>query len=355
MSSNTNYSRPLFWISIIFYFLFIILFYFRWKITNDEISEMKKNNHEYFQKIQTQKNHGPFVIETKDLNKKQVIIDTQEVEKINNHINNLSEKVYEEYHRAEKIINNDIDRLNTYMAIGIGFMTILGVFVPILMNLLNHHDLREKQKQLITEQRELTNKIGEVDTKINEIPLEKIESAKTNSETAISKSEEALQNSGKVDDLTTKVEGVEKIINESFPKISTLILQSAIVRYFNLVPYLQGRRESDGEHFKDLIESIKNRFSDCDVEGTVSIITDDYYKSIIKDFIRYIEEPRIISAFTSRKTTNLFFELAEVLKKFLSSDKNNEKNNCLSITSKLDEIIKSIDNDVTTKPTTQPS
>ena len=345
MSMKINYNKTLFWISIIFYISFILLFYCRWEKTNEEISEIKKDNQEFFEKIQTQKNYGPFVLETKDLNKKQVLIETKEIDKINNHINNLSEKVYEEYHRAEKVINNDIDRLNTYMAIGIGFMTLLGVFVPILINILNHQDLREKQQQL-------TNKMGEIETAINDIPTQEIETAKTNSETAINKSNEALQSSARVADLTTKVESVEKVIKESFPKISTLILQSAIVRYFNLVPYLQGKRGNDGTHFIDLIKSIKVGFNGCSTEDSISIVNDDYYQSIIRDFIRYIEEPRIISSFSNRKTTDLFFELAEILKCFLSSTNENEEENCTKITKKLDEIINAINNtDVTTEPT----
>ena len=334
-----NYNKTLFWISIVFYLSFIVLFYCRWKNTNDEISEIKKDNQEFFRKIQEQKSYGPFVIETKELNKKQVIIEPKEIEKINNHINNLSEKVYEEYHRAERIINNDIDRLNTYMAIGIGFMTLLGVFVPILINILNHQDLREKQKQL-------TDKVDGID-------VQKIETAKTNSETAIEKSNEALQKSEQVDNLTSKIENIETTIRESFPKISTLILQSAIVRYYNLVPYLLGVKQEDSIHFKDLIGQIKNGFSGCNSENTISILSDTYYKSIIMDFIKYIENPRNYTSFINKKTTSLFFELPEILNQFLSSiDIEEENSNCVRITNKLDEIINSINNiNVTTEST----
>ena len=344
-----NYNKTLFWISIVFYLSFIVLFCCRWKNTNDEISEIKKDNQEFFCKIQEQKTYGPFVIETKELNKKQVIIESKEIEKINNHINNLSEKVYEEYHRAERIINNDIDRLNTYMAIGIGFMTLLGVFVPILINILNHQDLREKQKRL-------TEELECLKISIRDIPTQEIETAKTNSETAIEKSNEALQKSEQVDNLTNKIENIDTAIRESFPKISTLILQSAIVRYFNLVPYLLGSKQEDSTHFKDLIGQIKNGFSGCNSENTISILSDTYYKSIIMDFIKYIENPRNYTSFINKKTTSLFFELPEILNQFLSSISIEEENsNCVRITNKLDEIINSIDNiNVTTEPTIKP-
>lgn len=56
-------------------------------------------------------------IELTPLNKKQVIIKPEEIEKINSHIKILAEAVQNEKNRTETLIDKDLSRLGNYMAV----------------------------------------------------------------------------------------------------------------------------------------------------------------------------------------------------------------------------------------------
>lgn len=327
-------NKILFWITIVFFISFGIIFGIQWNKTNENISEIKKQNREYFEKIKTIKAYGPFQIDFKKLNKNQVIINPEEIEKINRHISTLTEQVYSESNRAQILIDKDIDRLNLYMAIGIGFLTIIGIFVPVVINVLNYQDIREKLK--------------DIDKQFDEIDQEKIDKAIKDSEKAIQISNLALESSEKVDRLNESVNKVEKDIKETFPKVSMLTLQNAIIRYFYIAPYLMTNliREKDSEAIADLIISIRNGFDEC---RNNSSLNDVNLQSTISDFIVYIKEPRFHSLFLSKKITNEFFDLSEILEKLLK-----EKNDELykSVDTKLNQIVESIRNyNVKAQPT----
>jgi hypothetical protein len=328
-------NKVLFWITIVFFLAFGVIFGIQWIKTNENISEIKKQNREYFEKIKTLKDYGPFQLDFKKLNENQVIINPEEIEKINKHISTLTEQVYSESNRVQFLIDKDIDRLNLYMAIGIGFLTIIGIFVPVVLNVLNYQDIRDKQNAL--------------DKRFDKIDLVKIDKAITDSEKAIQISTLALESADKVDRLSESVTKVENDIKETFPKVSMLTLQYAIIRYFYIAPYLMTNliREKDSKAIADLIISIRNGFDEC---KNNSSLNDVNLQSTISDFVIFIREPRFHSLFLSKKITNEFFDLSGILEKLLK-DKNEEHYQLVD--TKLNQIVESIRNyNVKTQPTT---
>ena len=126
---------------------FICLFaFFWWKSTENlnsyKIEKDKQYNH--LAKIKTN------LIDVDNIKQKDslMVLNKEAIIEINNNLNLLAEEIFNERNRAESIIDKDIDRLNLYMAVGIGFMTLFGIFVPILVNILSVNDLREKLKEM---------------------------------------------------------------------------------------------------------------------------------------------------------------------------------------------------------------
>src|SRR5690606_27831743 len=85
-------------------------------------------------------------------------IQKSDVITINDNLNKLSEEIFNERNKAETIIDKDIDRLNLYMALGIGFIAILGIFVPLLINYLSYDELKDNQNRLDNSYQDLLTK-----------------------------------------------------------------------------------------------------------------------------------------------------------------------------------------------------
>ena len=209
-------------ILILFLSIFSLLFVIQWISLSNNISDLKKNleiDNLSFKKIKT----NLIDISTLKSDSLNVALAKEDVEKINSNLNALTSEVYNERNRAETIIDKDIDRLNLYMALGIGFIAILGIFVPILVNILTNDDLKSKQE-------DLNNKV----------------------DIAIGKSLE-------IDDLKVKTD-------ELLPKISIINLQIAIHRLFNVSSLALSKiakNPKDSSLFIELFSDVKNAIQIC--------------------------------------------------------------------------------------------
>ncbi|MBU7569952.1 MAG: hypothetical protein KAF41_04810 [Flavobacterium sp.] len=329
-----NPTKILLWLTPIFFVIIILLFYCHWKNLNQNIAEIKKQNKDYYEKIVEKKNYGPFQIDYKRLNKKQVIINPVEIEKINNHIKVLTEEVQKETNRAESIIDKDLDRLNLYMAIGIGFMTLLGIFAPILINILSVQDLREKQSQI----EEDFKKIKEKD----------IDQAIENANKAISDSNLAIEKTKNLDAVSQKIDEVEKKAKKNLPDLCNLILQNAIFRFFNVSSFVltEAHRKGDYREFIGILESIKNGFERCNDEKEHNIDNNHSFKFIIKDFIIHLNSERfkVHPVFSEREDYNVFDALIKELSKLKNSKEEDKEVNYRSVIDKIQEVINQFNN-----------
>ncbi|WP_419868018.1 hypothetical protein [Chryseobacterium sp. CT-SW4] len=322
-------TKILLWLTPIFFIIITILFFCHWKSINKNIAEIKEQNKAYYEKIAEKKNYGPFQIEYKSLNKKQVVIDPVEIGKINNHIKVLTEEVQKESNRAESIIDKDLDRLNLYMAVGIGFMTLLGIFVPILINILSVHDLREKQNNI----EEDLEKIKEKD----------IDQAIENAKTAISESNLAVEKTKKLDTLSHKIDKVEKRAKENLPDVCNLILQNAIFRFFNVNSFIltEAYRKGNYNEFINILEAIKGGFDRCKNEEEHNIDNNNSFKFIIADFIIHLNSERfkVHPVFSEREDYNVFDALIKELVKLQNSKDEDKEGNYINVIGQLQEVI----------------
>ncbi len=306
MSKEINHTKVLLWIAIPTFCLMILLIGLQWYNVQRNITETKDQNQKNFEKIYAIKDRGPFNIDYAKLNKKQVVIDPKEIEKINNHIRVLTEEVYKESNRAESIIDKDLDRLNLYMGVGIGFMTLLGVFVPILINVLSVQDLRDKQK--------------DIESKTNEV----------------------LDKSKKLDEFSEKVGSVESKIGVVTLGLCNLNLQNAIARFFNISPIVltNAVRKKNYQSFVDLLEAIKGAFEGCKVDTRHIIIENAPFKNTVDDFILFLETEkfRYQSIFTKTEVQE-FDKLIRHLAALKNSTKDNETKNYKNLDDQINVII----------------
>jgi len=324
---ETNHARILIRIAIPVFCILILISCIQWWCINDNISKIKNQNEIAYQKIATAKKNGNFKIEYTKLNKKQVLIDPKEINKINEHIDYLAEEVHKESNRAESIIDKDLDRLNLYMTIGIGFMTLLGIFVPLLINVLSVQDLKEKQKLIL-------DKFKDVEPKIS--------SAIQNATTAIASSNSALEKSQQVDGLVTKIENLETAASSIAPQLCNLVLQNAIARFFNIsaIVLTNAYKTNSYQDFVNLLSAIKSAFSVCKLESTHIIVDNESFEHTISDFILFLETEkfRFQSVFSTRAENNEFQKLILLLKELKASTVNNEAQNYDNVSDQLEVI-----------------
>lgn len=316
MKLEVNYTKSLFWISIVFFILFICFFYIQWNNLNINVEEIKTLNNSNYQKILDKKDYGPFVIEFNKLNSKQVLIDPKEIEKINNHIKVLSEEVQKESNLVDRIMDNDIDRLNLYMSIGIGFMSLLGIFIPILVNILSVQDLREKQK-------EISDKFDGLDEQ-----EAKIEEATKDSKTAI-----------------TSLNSVKETTLMLSLEIKNLALQNAISRFFNVSPIVltNAIRNQDFIDFVNLLHPIKNGFKELNSNKT-HIQGNTEIQNTIGDFVLFLETEKFRNQIFNTKADNIIIDnLTVELTNLKESTIDNEEKYYKNTIEQLDQIIKIIE------------
>lgn len=304
---NTNYVKTLLWISVPVFLFMISFLVFLWCSLDKNINDIKEENKKNYESIASLEKMSLIEIELTPLNKKQVIIESKEIEKINNHIKILTEAVQNEKSRTETLIDKDLSRLGTYMAVGIGFMTLLGVFVPILINVLSVQDLREKQK--------------EIEDKANE----------------------ALDNSSKLDDFSTKFDSIESKTGNITLGLCNLVLQNAIARFFNIssIVLTNAVREKDYQSFINLLDAIKNAFQGCQTDTNHVVLENEQFSNTVQDFILFLETEkfRYQSVFSTKKEIEEFDNLIEHLRTLKDSSNDNESENYKALDGQINVII----------------
>lgn len=304
---NTNYVKTLLWISVPVFLFMISFLVFLWCSLDKNINDIKEENKKNYESIASLEKMSLIEIELTPLNKKQVIIESKEIEKINNHIKILTEAVQNEKSRTETLIDKDLSRLGTYLAVGIGFMTLLGVFVPILINVLSVQDLRDKQKEIED------------------------------------KTDKALDSSNKLDEFSKKVDSIESKTNNITLGLCNLVLQNAIARFFNVssIVLTNAVREKDYKSFINLLEAIKNAFQNCQTDTNHVILENEQFSNTVQDFILFLETEkfRYQSVFSTKKEVEEFDNLIEHLGTLKDSNNENESENYKTLEGQIDVII----------------
>ena len=335
---NTNYVKILIWISIPVFLLMISLLVFLWLSLDKNINDIREQNKKNYESIASLEKMSLIEIELTPLNKKQVLIEPKEIEKINKYIKNLTEAVQNEKSRTETLIDKDLSRLGNYMAVGLGFMTLLGIFVPILINVLSVQDLRDKQKDIDNEFEEIK---GGFENPKNSEP--NINKAISDSQAAIDNANKALEKSNRLDDFSKKIDTIESKTKNIKLGLCNMVLQNAIARFFNISPIvlINAVRENDYKSFTSLLEAIKSAFKSCQTDTSHIISENEQFSNTVQDFILFLktEKFRYQSVFSTKKEVEEFDNLIKHLGILKDSNNDNESENYKALDGQIDVII----------------
>jgi hypothetical protein len=310
--------------TVIILSVLVILFVMQWRSLHKDFDSFKIDSQEQVTRLENSKTN---LIQLEDVEQDSLnyIFKAADIEKINNNLNALASEIYQERNKAEAIIDKDIDRLNLYMAIGIGFLALLGIFVPFLVNVLSNDDLKKKQEVLDDKLKRIVNQFKDLD--------------KEGLKQAIINANQALEKSKEIDNLNTKTDNI-------LPKLSIISLQIAIHRLFNVSSLaLSKNRDESKKLFKELFENIKNRLVECQSDENLNISNSEIMKLTLVDFAELIDNESF--KFTSYITTSRNINekiLIESLRNLSQSNENNQEENFKLVIQSFDTFIEQIQN-----------
>lgn len=135
---------------------------------------------------------------------KTVNLKEEDLQKFNDHIDYLSDKVETEVKRTQENSQYDIDRINTMLGIGIGILAIMGGLLPIFVNYFSKENLEKRMEEFEKESKQITLDANAAKDKSNE--------AKEEAEAASNKVKG-------LDGTIEEVKGTVNQINGELPKL----------------------------------------------------------------------------------------------------------------------------------------
>jgi hypothetical protein len=303
-----------------FAFCFVCLFAFYWWKSTENLNSYKLEKDKQYNHLVKIKTN---LIDVDNIQRKDsiIVLNKEVLAEINNNLNLLAEEIFNERNRAESIIDKDIDRLNLYMAVGIGFMTLFGIFVPILVNLLSVNDLREKLK---------------------EMPRKKT------IDSLISNTQKALEKSEAIDTVKETLQNIQGDLNKLNPEISTITLQIAINRLFNLSPSAITKINRNGDFilYSSLFKNIKQELIKCNSNQDHKINSSTSFRDTLNDFSEMLvnEKTQFNTFLDSRKILENYTNLSTSLKQLSNSTIENENDNYQTVCSQIENLIEQIEN-----------
>lgn len=353
INNQNNYNKSILVVLITFCIIFFALFGIQWYQISENIKEYKLEKTDQLNKLEKSKTN---LIDINKLEKSKnyIVIKKEDLESINGNINQLAEEIYSEKNKATSIIDKDIDRINLYMAIGIGFFSIIGIFVPLVINYLSHDDLKEKLKELqlktqnlnseeldkavsnanealskSTEIDVISDKLKEVQEKTKDLNNEELEKAIKNANEALSKSAE--------------IDGIKDNLDDVIPKVSTISLQIALNRINNMtsIAIKNIRLHKDNKLFNELFNHLKDELNKCKEDKNHSISENKPLIETLKDFVQMFNDEKIrFVSILNKKGLDLEFDNLTIrLKKLINSKKEDEDKIYEEITSTIDNIL----------------
>jgi len=311
-----NYNKKIYCLLICFTAIFSLLFCIQWYTLCSNLKDYKTEKESQLENLKNTKTNL-FDVNKYEKSKKVIVLTKENIEEINSNLNKLAEEIYSEKNKAVTLIDKDIDRLNLYMAIGIGFLALFGIFVPLVINFLSYDDLKENQKNINSDLTSISTEVKNLKLITDELP-EKKEIAD-----AIQKSNELLDKTKEIDDIKTKTDDV-------LPKISTISLQIAINRLFNVSNVaIRQLIKGDSTMYLSLFEQIKDELTKCKDDALHQIGSHNSLKQTLKDFseMLQVEQFRFSTILQKRKLDIQFSELSDNLDNLGNSNSENEKTN----------------------------
>jgi len=237
--------------------IMIAMFCYQWVRLEDNLARIRHELAFRLDSLSEKKKVTPLVIDIKPLptDKKLMTIDAKEVQKINAHIDALTAEVRSEALRAESIIEKDLDRLNLFMTVGIGFMAMLGVFVPLFANIVSGQDLRDQTTELRRQQTRMGANVNRAQIRMNQV--------------------------------TQSIQEIDNRTNMTHLRLCNVSLQHAVGRFYNVgnvtMLHAVGDRRT---YMEELFANLKRALTACQTEQGHQIAGDFHFAQSVSDLQR---------------------------------------------------------------------
>lgn len=311
--------------------LIIILTLFlaiNYRATQSDISEIKRTSFQKIDSLVSKLSKNDFNFDTTKRVGNKVLIDPLDVQKITSQIKLLIVENQKENYRAESIIDKDYDRLTLYLALGIGFMTLLGIFTPVLVNLITSIDTKSKLVEFKIELEKIN--------KSSELTKKELNQTKTKLGNSIAEIRAITQLAG----VTKKeLEDLKQTFASAEVKLAHLKIQNAVFRLMNIstMPSLELLQDYQRTYILGQFTTIINGFIEYSNLISFSSIVEDLEMVFNDDFVNMIVRINL------KEGDDLAKEVVESLKNYMSGEGDDQ---IKDITAKLEEFVKFLQKDL---------
>jgi hypothetical protein len=216
-----------------------------------------------------------------------------DMQKFNSHIEYLTDKVASEVKRTQENSQYDIDRINTFLALGIGLLAIIGGLLPIFVNYFSKENLEKRMSIFENTCEDLTKTASE--TKADAVK------AKVEAERAIESMDgieakviEANKSYDKLNkELLPLKEDVQKVKEAAIkiPFIDILCFQNAVAKLASTDAMKLFLGDERSKWIVGFLESLILSIKNFDNDGLHSF--EDYTDDNLKGFLNIISELRV--------------------------------------------------------------
>jgi len=293
------------------------------------LNSEKKNNYENI-------DFQPYFMFSQKPNKiGQFVLTTEQMANLKSYVNFIVKKVEVEVDRTKEEVNRDIDRLNTWVTIWIGFIGLIGIFIPIILNI------------------DVSKNISEA-IKSAKIAKEKSEEANNKANEAISIIASKQESIDKIENIESKVSDVEALSNDAISKAEkakeksmtaiqetklvknnlSLIMALGTLKEFDANVIIQLHEEKRIPFLRGILYKIKNEINNH--------INNSENKLLLNWLSQFAANLQTISLykFIDRDLTESLNDLAILISKFI---KDNTEEKYLNIITKLDSLLNEIE------------
>lgn len=275
----------------------------QWICLHNNITSIKSNLISKYDEIE-KKRPEAIILDLEKIGKNKVAIDEDGLKNINQQIVNINQELEKQSIKLESTVDKDISRLGLYMAMGIGFMTLFGIFTPVLVNVLSTQDLRDKQSGIDFEFKTIQSGFESTQSEFEKLKGKEkdIEQALKNADDAIGTSKTALD---KADELAGFLKKQEEIIEKARAinaEVCNLILHNSIARFFNIRPILltNAVKNKDNTIFIDHLSTIQAAFTSCRHE-VHHRIKGQQFQETIREFILFLRTESLLQSTLNTK------------------------------------------------------
>jgi len=279
---------------------------------------------------------------------KTIKLKEEDLKKFNDHIDYLSDKVEGEVKRTQENNQYDIDRINTFLAIGIGLLAIIGGLLPLVINFFSRENLDNRMGNIEEEAKTIQNASNAAKLAADGAN----EKAKAASDT-VSGLEDKVKEADKTitalkEEIAPLKDGLKEVkeATRKIPYIDLLVFQNAVARFTStdaLKLFLGASRYTDvAAYLQNLISAIDS-FDDDLFENNTDFDV-KYFKNVVTELKLALRMGPIRRIPDGRSFQEKIDEVVSQLGKFEKMETKDFKTQLKIISATLNELKKLVEN-----------